>query len=337
MTGRSRIAIGLGVFALFTALLAAIPAAATAGGTFVDDDGSIFESDIEWMATAGITKGCNPPTNTKFCPDDKVTRGQMAAFMRRALSCTLPGKECGALQAIYDEMGGASWTDNTGWNNRSNPCTSFGVECKDGRVVALDLPDNGLTGSVPTEIVDLTELVRLHLADNAIVGSVPVQLITMTTLVQIRMSGNGFTGPVPAGFGSLSALKRFELARNSLTGSIPPDLGSAANLEVLSLTGNELTGQIPSELGVLSKLKFLSLDDNALNGSLPTELGNLTALSELRLKDNDLSGAVPPSLMNLVGAQRIELRGQSGCLTAATQELSDWLTAYDPDWADGCP
>ena len=54
-------------------------------GTFVDDDGSTFEADIEWMATAGITRGCNPPANTEFCPDDFVTRGQMAAFLHRAL------------------------------------------------------------------------------------------------------------------------------------------------------------------------------------------------------------------------------------------------------------
>ena len=52
---------------------------------FTDDDGSVFESDIEKLAHAGITLGCNPPANTRFCPDDPVTRGQMAAFLVRAL------------------------------------------------------------------------------------------------------------------------------------------------------------------------------------------------------------------------------------------------------------
>ncbi len=51
--------------------------------TFTDDDGSIFETDIEWLAGAGVTSGCNPPDNDNFCPDAGVTRGQMAAFMRR--------------------------------------------------------------------------------------------------------------------------------------------------------------------------------------------------------------------------------------------------------------
>jgi hypothetical protein len=61
------------------------------GDRFVDDDGSTFESDIEWLAAQGITKGCNPPVNDRFCPDDSVTRGQMAAFLARAFQLTDTG------------------------------------------------------------------------------------------------------------------------------------------------------------------------------------------------------------------------------------------------------
>jgi hypothetical protein len=56
--------------------------------SFIDDDHSVFETDIEWMAATGITKGCNPPTNNRFCPDSVVTRAQMAAFLVRALGLT---------------------------------------------------------------------------------------------------------------------------------------------------------------------------------------------------------------------------------------------------------
>jgi hypothetical protein len=58
---------------------------ANSGVDFTDDNGSVFQTDIEKLATAGITLGCNPPQNTKFCPNDPVTRGAMAAFLRRAL------------------------------------------------------------------------------------------------------------------------------------------------------------------------------------------------------------------------------------------------------------
>ncbi len=58
---------------------------------FVDDDVSIFQGDIEKLAAAGITKGCNPPVNDRFCPNESVTRGQMAAFLVRALGYTDDG------------------------------------------------------------------------------------------------------------------------------------------------------------------------------------------------------------------------------------------------------
>jgi endoglucanase len=52
---------------------------------FIDDDGSAFEADIEWLATVGVTKGCNPPINDRFCPNAPVTRAEMAAFLNRYL------------------------------------------------------------------------------------------------------------------------------------------------------------------------------------------------------------------------------------------------------------
>jgi hypothetical protein len=51
---------------------------------FDDTRGHTFASDISRLAHAGITLGCNPPDNDRFCPNDNVTRGQMAAFMVRA-------------------------------------------------------------------------------------------------------------------------------------------------------------------------------------------------------------------------------------------------------------
>ncbi len=61
-----------------------LPASAT--DFFTDDDASIFEDDINALAEAGITLGCNPPANDNYCAEDTVNRGQMAAFWRRALS-----------------------------------------------------------------------------------------------------------------------------------------------------------------------------------------------------------------------------------------------------------
>ena len=59
---------------------------ASSADAFRDDDGSVFEGSIDAIAAAGITRGCNPPANDRFCPNDPVTRGQIAAFLRRAMS-----------------------------------------------------------------------------------------------------------------------------------------------------------------------------------------------------------------------------------------------------------
>jgi uncharacterized protein YjiK len=53
--------------------------------SFVDDDGSVHEGNINSIAAAGITLGCNPPVNDRFCPGNSLTRGQMASLLGRAL------------------------------------------------------------------------------------------------------------------------------------------------------------------------------------------------------------------------------------------------------------
>ncbi len=65
-----------------------VSAPAGASGTFSDDDGSVHEGAIEAIAAANITLGCNPPTNTNYCPDRPVTRAEMATFLTRALPLT---------------------------------------------------------------------------------------------------------------------------------------------------------------------------------------------------------------------------------------------------------
>jgi hypothetical protein len=54
------------------------------GSGFIDVGDSVFAGDIAAVAAAGITKGCNPPDNDMYCPDDPVTRQQMVAFLFRA-------------------------------------------------------------------------------------------------------------------------------------------------------------------------------------------------------------------------------------------------------------
>jgi len=61
--------------------LLATPIAVYASHQFIDvADSHLFHNDIDWMRDNGITFGCG---GGKYCPDDPVTRGEMAAFLRR--------------------------------------------------------------------------------------------------------------------------------------------------------------------------------------------------------------------------------------------------------------
>ena len=82
-----RVAMIVGATALIVAPLTAI-----AMHNFDDvPNSNTFHADIAAIADAGVTLGCNPPDNDEYCPDDFVTREQMAAFMNR-LGALGPGK-----------------------------------------------------------------------------------------------------------------------------------------------------------------------------------------------------------------------------------------------------
>ena len=48
--------------------------------------GNVHQRNIGALARSGITRGCNPPSNDRYCPEDDVTRGQMASFIVRGIN-----------------------------------------------------------------------------------------------------------------------------------------------------------------------------------------------------------------------------------------------------------
>jgi len=59
------------------------------GDPYHDDDGNVHEQDIAAITAAGITHGCG---DGRFCPEDPVTRAQMASFLARALDLEPPAQ-----------------------------------------------------------------------------------------------------------------------------------------------------------------------------------------------------------------------------------------------------
>ncbi len=126
------------VILLAVAVLAPV-AVSAAGGYFTDDDDSMFEAHIEWMADSGITLGCNPPANDNYCPDDNVTRGQMAAFMHRLADNQVvdAGELGGQAPGYYENM---IWANDVEFGPLADTLVSGGTAWVE---LAIDVPYDG--------------------------------------------------------------------------------------------------------------------------------------------------------------------------------------------------
>jgi hypothetical protein len=179
-----------------------------------------------------------------------------------------------ALGSLSKSCGGADWERKGGWMTEADLGEWQGVKVDaEGRVNELLLPNNGLVGSIPSDIQQLSALQVLDLANE-----------------DDKPGKNELTGPIPAELGRLAALKTLGLYNHKLSGPIPAELGQLGALTVLCLDNNELSGPIPAELGQLGALGCLYLDQNELSGAIPAELGQLGALEILTLEDNQLTG-----------------------------------------------
>ena len=141
-----------------------------------------------------------------------------------------------SLVALYNATGGANWTNNTNWLTTAPIGQWHGVTTDgNGRVTNLDLNDNQLSGTIPTQLGNLANLEELLLTRNQLSGEIPPEL------------------------GSLANLEWLRLNNNQLTGEIPAELGRLTNLTVLRLAGNQLTGCVPASLQDVADNDFAQL------------------------------------------------------------------------------
>ena len=214
-----------------------------------------------------------------------------------------------ALIEFYHATGGPDWNDNTNWLSDAPLGDWYGVYAHNNagqvtgleRVTGLDLPRNNLSGSLPSELGNLTKLNSLVLIDNNLTGSIPPELGQLADLEILNLASNRLTGTVPAELGALAGLWNLNLSLNRLTGAIPPELGNLVHLSNLDLEKNQLSGSIPPELGKLTNLRVLNLFRNLLTGPIPAELSQINnpKLELFDLGGNGLTGGIPPELGKL--------------------------------------
>jgi len=152
----------------------------------------------------------------------------------------------------------------------------YGVSLnEEGRVDMINLYNNNLSGKIPVELADLSELTVLALAANDLNGNIPNQITNLTKLTQLLLTANNLSGSIPDGIGKLVNLKRLYLSYNQLDGEIPVEISKLNQLEYLLLDNNQLKGGILSEIMQLERLRQLNICNNQLNGCYNTDLAKL--------------------------------------------------------------
>lgn len=112
---------------------------------------------------------------------------------------------------------------------------------------ALWLESDRLSGTIPSDIGLLTNLVSLSLSDSSLTGTIPQELGNLTDLQRLWLSGNGLEGQIPSSLNNLSLLEVAEFHNNYFSGAMPSgvcDAIASNDYELKSLTSDCLDSQV---------------------------------------------------------------------------------------------
>ena len=257
-----------------------------------------------------------------------------------------------ALTALYHATDGPNWNYVTNWLTDAPLSEWHGVVAdNNGRVVGVHLVGNGLTGTIPPELGNLSNLEELSLTQNGLTGTIPAELGNLANLRFLLLDVNNLTGTIPSELGNLSNLTALWLAQNNLTGELPESLATLP-LSEINVAENSGVCAPPSLRGWLEGIYFGGhicahaedmaaltalyqatdgpnwnnvsnwLTDAPLSQWHGVTVGNSGRVVALNLGSNNLTGAIPPELGNISKLQLLHLNGND-----LSGELPDGLAA----------
>ncbi|GKV35099.1 hypothetical protein SLEP1_g43412 [Rubroshorea leprosula] len=175
-------------------------------------------------------------------------------------------------------------------------------------LVRLNLSHQGLYGSIPPQIGDLTRLEHLNLSNNNLTGTLPSSLGNLTQLRMLDVSFN-YIHSISPKVRNLKNLVSLNLTWNNLTASSAPIIGLPTNLSHLELASNPFHCSIPPEIWNLKSLVALDMSDCSLNGPISSNISHLTNLVSLSLAYNQINGSIPSEMGNLKNLVSLDLSG----------------------------
>ncbi|ONI31875.1 hypothetical protein PRUPE_1G336300 [Prunus persica] len=181
-----------------------------------------------------------------------------------------------AMEALRKSIG----PNSLGWSG-SDYCKWSKVSCKnDNKVFKIQIGNQKLTGSLPTELQKLAYLQQLEVQSNELTGPFP-SLSGLTSLQVLIAHNNNFSSFPPDFFVGLTNLYSIDIDYNPFSAwQIPGTITNATVLKHFSATSANITAA-------------LSLRDNKFTGVVPASLVNLNSLTAVNLTNNMLQGPMP--------------------------------------------
>ncbi|KAL1111093.1 hypothetical protein V6Z11_D02G034100 [Gossypium hirsutum] len=109
----------------------------------------------------------------------------------------------------------------------------------------------------------LTYMTGIDLSCNNLTGHIPPELGNLSEIYSLNLSHNKLTGVIPSSFAKLHQIESLDLSYNNLSGEIPNQLVELNSLEVFSVAYNNLSGSIPEP-----KAQFGTFIENSYEGNL---------------------------------------------------------------------
>ena len=126
-------------------------------------------------------------------------------------------------------------------------------------------------------IEETTELIfgGLFCTNGCVTGEIPPEIGNLTNLTTLNLYRNELIGEIPSEIGNLTKLETLSLYSNQLDGEIPVSIGNMKNLSDLSLFNNQLTGHIPESICLINNnFNYLNISNNFLCPPYPTCIEN---------------------------------------------------------------
>ena len=113
----------------------------------------------------------------------------------------------------------------------------------------LDLGGTSTSGTLPSQLAQLTELTFLNLGTTSTSGILPSQLAQLTKLTELALDHTSITGTLPFQLPKLTKLTYLYLEHTSISGTLPQQLGNTLHAaDTLNFGSMQLSGTVPASL-----------------------------------------------------------------------------------------